>query len=472
VLLLDRLPRGSRSAAQTAQSLHRFLQLGNSGFVIVLAGQGIAAYGGDLSPETLDGIAQNAARTIDSENHAAGIAQIVRSADQERGQIIALSARLFLAALGLLAGGVYLLMRRNRKREAAGLAEARSEAQQLSNRLAAQLETLDTDFERALLAEKDATRKAQLFDNRHEAGEAFTGATRRLREAQTIHQFKMALASLQNAQNTLQRARNVLQSRPDGDTEQDTNQDIEPADAPASTHEAQNDSGLNSSAQCSSQHSANGSAEGDDNVTDDDTVIQVPPLGLDLPGARSGYALDFFTSEPVPRDEMVPVDLEINGQKRRVWASPDSAQRAVDGPPPIATIEEDGQARAWFDVPSYNAWQSYGSPALQITTMHMLLGQMPEGCSLGSARSGPGANSGGWFDRDYQGDLGSDRAAGRDNEGVPLPFADDNQTMHHSSTQASRETPFRNGSHSSGDTAGSAVLDVVDSGASSGRASS
>jgi tetratricopeptide (TPR) repeat protein len=457
VVVVQRVPAGYANAGQVAERFHQYMAMGNSGLVIVVAGRDVAAYGADLSKEELGSIVQSAARTFDSESFAAGIAQIVRAADQERGQQIANGGRFLLVTGGVLAGGVYLVMRRNRKRQAARLTDARERAQELSSRLAPQLEKLDSDYEYALLDQNDAARTAQLQEYRRAAGQSFSDAMRTLRDAQNAEQFEAALGALQSAEATMQRARNVLQGKP-------VDEGVQLPATPAMARDALARDALTST------HNGHNGATG---------VVQVPPLGSDLPGAQPGYALDFFTSQPVPRDQMVPVDLEINGQKRRVWASRDSAQRAAAGDPPIAAIDYGGRPRAWFDVPDYNPWQSFGSQVLQMMTINMLLNQVMGGYSMGSGWSSYGGYGGGWFDSGYHGGYDDGYSAGYNRgheEYAPSRSDDYDARMHDTSTQAgqaSLDSPFSGGSWSgAGSNAGSASLDVFGGSGSSGSGNS
>ena len=211
IVVLERLPSGETSAGPTAQQIYQYVR-GRRGLVVLVAGQNVTAKGGGLSQEELDDIVQTAARTFDSESYAAGIAQIVRAADQKRGQQIANNWYLALGSGILLAGGVYLVMRRNRKRNTARLNEARERACEVSVRLAPQFETLQSEYEYSLLEETDAARVTQLHEHRHAATQAFSYATNTLDEAQSAGEFEAALAALQTAETTMKRARNALQS--------------------------------------------------------------------------------------------------------------------------------------------------------------------------------------------------------------------------------------------------------------------
>lgn len=452
VVVLDGLPPNARSVSALAQAVHNFMSLGDNGLMIAVAGRSVGVYGGGLDKTTLNEIAKSAAKTFDSEGYAQGVAQIARMADEEKARGAAGTRNLGLLLVGVPVGGFLLYKRHANKLREEEAAQARVQARDLSNKLAPQFEKLDSDYEYALLAETDPNRKAALQEQRARAGEAFSASMKRLGAAQNGSDFIATVAALQAAQMQMQRARNVLENKPENDGVQAPSGDGAPH---MSTH-----------------------ARGNITQTPPD-VIEVPPLGADLPGARQGYALDFFTSQPVLRNEMVPVDLEVNGQKRRVWASRQSAQNALAGQPQIATVNNGGQQRAWFDVPQYNPWQNFGSTMLQMMTMNMLLNSMMgHSYAFGGGYGGYGGYSGGWFDSGYQGGYNEGYNDGLHHGGGYGGGSDgyDNRTQDvaNQAGEASFDSPFAGGGGwgGSSDDAGSSSMDVFGGGSSYGGDSS
>lgn len=459
IVVLASLPRGARTAGHLAQQAHGYLKPGDDGFVVVVAGREVGVYGAGLSKQRLQDIVQSSAKTFDSEGYAAGVAQIARLVAGEKARDDALGRNTLLALVGIPTALILWTRHRGKKRRAVHLAQTREAARALSSKLAPQLEKLDSDFEYALLSEDDQTRKTQLQEHRRRAGEAFSDAMRLLGEAQSADEFSRALAALQAAQSEMQRAGNVLQGRP-ADEGVPTSPSPVPPLAPMMMPPA--------------DAPANGSFNGSRPAGGADGTVEVPPLGDGLEGARPGYALDFFTSQPVPRDQMVPVDLEINGQKRRVWASRESAQSALAGEPQIATLHHEGQQRAWFDVPQYNPWHSFGAQMLQMMAINMLLNSMMgHNHAFGGGYAGYGGWGGGWFDGGYSGSH-DDGYHGRNYHDSDSARRDDGYDSRmndasHDAGVASLDAPFSGGDFSASPAsseAGNASLDIF--GGSSG----
>ncbi len=392
VVVLSSLPRSVSSVEHLAQATHEYLKLGDAGFVVSVVGQSVAVYGAGLDEETLQNIAQSSAKTFDSEGYAAGVAQIARLVAGERARSDAQGRTTLLVLLGVPAALFLWGRHRGKQRRAARLSQSREAARVLSNTLAPQFETIDADYEYALLSETEPARQAQLQQERTRIGESFVRAMKLLGDAQSADEFDRAVAALRVTQTEMQSARDVLQSR-----SPHTVAPPAPASAPASDASA---NGL-SPGGAPVNHAApnNGQA---DSATPSTETIEVPPLGSGLNGALPDYALDFFTSQPVPRAQMVPVDLEVDGQKRRVWASRQSARNALNGEPQIAIVPCEGGQRAWFDVPQYNPWQSSGTQVLQMMSINTLLNSMSDHSYL--------------FGSGYSGDNGSNNSDNRMNE--------------------------------------------------------
>jgi hypothetical protein len=446
------LPSQAKSVGQLAQVMHSFLNLGD-GLVVVVAGREVGAYGARMDRETLQGFVRSAAKTFDSEGYAQGIEQIVRSVDNERARSARQGRNLVLMIIGIPAVAIWWASRRGKKRRAAELAEARTATRDLSTQLASEFEKLDSDFEYAILGESDAAHKKLLQEQRHHMGEAFSTAMKRISDAENLQDFSAAKRDLQAAQAAMQRARNALEGKP-------VDEGVTPVSAPLPGNDA---AGAN--------------------AFDSNGDVEVPPLGANYQGAQPGYALDFFTSQPVPRDQMVPVDLEINGQRRRVWASRDSAQAALSGEPQIATIPYNGQQRAWFDVPQYNPWSDFGSQMIQMVALNMMINSM-----MGHHHgwSGGGWGGGGWSGSDYGG--GRDYGWNDSSNGIGVSRDDEysarrddgyDQRMSEASRDAgaaSLDSPLHGGTgwfnSTPGDEGASASLDVFGGGGFSGGDSS
>lgn len=213
VVVLERLPSGESGAGPTAQQVYQTLGAGKREFVVLVAGYNVAAQGAGLSREELDSVVQSAARTFDSESYAAGIAQIVRAADQKRGQHVANLRGFLLVLAGLVAGGFYLVMRSKRKRNTTRLNEARERAHELSVRLELQLQALHSNNEYSLPNEDGVTSGTQALQPRRAAAQSFSSAMQLLDNAQTADEYEAAFHALQSAETALQQARIALESQ-------------------------------------------------------------------------------------------------------------------------------------------------------------------------------------------------------------------------------------------------------------------
>ena len=205
--------------------------------------------------------------------------------------------------------------------------------------------------------------------------------------AQNFQELLGARASLMRARDAHDRSRAILEGRPL--PEPQANQQI-------------SSSGPGSMLPPAMQNS---------NAPGANEPFEIGPLGQGYQGARPGYGLDFFTSEPVPLDQMVPVDIDVDGQKRRVWASHDSAQRALSGQAQVATVQSQGQNVPWYQAPQqYNPWHDFGSTMLTMMAMNMMMNTMFSPFGYG------GMGYGGGFD--HHGGYGGGYGGGYDNGGA------------------------------------------------------
>lgn len=348
VLVFDDLPTRFRSIWQWAQYVHKNLSL-RGGLLVVATRNDIGADGGNLSQSDLQSIIVSSKKTFLAEGYPEGIAQVVRLSSERHNAGVSSGRTVIFFIFAIPAGIIVLLIARGKKRSAADLAQVRQETRDLSTNLAPAFEKLDSDFEYALLGEQDPERKRQLQERRQRVGQSFSDSMKRLNTAATLPDFVAARNGLQNAQAEIQRAQNVLKGRPENEGVQSL-----PAAAPTASGAMGPGTGRGAYSQPGSD------------------VIEMPPVGANYPGAQPGYALDFFTSQPVPVNQMVPVEIEVNGERRRVWASPQSAQNALSGNPQIATVPYQGQQQPWFDVPQYNPWHDFGSSMLQMAALGMV----------------------------------------------------------------------------------------------------
>jgi tetratricopeptide (TPR) repeat protein len=456
VIVIDRLPQGHQSAAPLTQMLHGRLGLGEDGLLVVVSDRprSLGIYGGGLDKASLDEIALRTAKTFDSEGYAAGISRVIALVDEERARQASASRNLILMIIGVPTGLILWGVQRGKKRRAAEAAQARELAITQSNRLTPLYEKLSSDFEYALLGQTDPVRRDALLASQQRAGEAFSEAMSRLKRAHTSSDYDASRGYMKAADREMQRARNVLNGL-------DADAGLQPQVASG------NDVNVAGALQ-------SGPIPAGARHVWEEGEFEVPPLGANMPGAQPGYALDFFTSQPVPRDQMVPVDIDINGQQRRVWATPDSAQRALNGDPQIATVNSGGQSQAWFDTPRYNPWNDWGSQALQMIALNVLINSM-----MNSGRSYGYGNGYGGYDSGYGGGYGGnwndDREATR-GDGLLRDQGYDSR-MDDTATSAggaSLESPFdRDWSGVNDNTsAGGASLDVFGGGGFSGGDSS
>ena len=458
VVVMDRLPGGSGNIGQFALKLHGYLNLDrDDGLVIVVTGapRNVAAYGGGYIKNdalAITKIVSGASKTFTTQGYPAGIAQIVQEFDaaeksEQRSGTIGL-----LTIIGVPTAGIIWWRRRKKANNAVQLEQLRQQTRDLSSKLAPQYEKLDSDYEYAVLGETDPNRKKQLQEMHARAGEAFSGAMKQLNVASDLAAYSGAQRALNAAAQEMQRARNVLEGNP--------------ADAGVSRTANQNNG--------QGQSQTAGAA---------DDAYEIPPLGTDEPGARAGYALDFFTSEPVPRDSMVPVEIEIGGQRRRVWASPQSAQRALNGQPQVATINANGRQMPWYNAPqSYNPWNDWGSTMLNMMAVNMMMDSIfrPH-YGYGYGGFGGGFGYGGGYGgttiiNNYDNDNGNWNSNRDDSSYNSADNRIDNTSPDYGGAGVSSlDSPFAGGGNdpvSSGYDGGSSSLDIFGSGSSSSSDSS
>ena len=358
VLVLDRLPSDpdlnrlpdDRARASFTRGTYSFLNIPD-GLLIVVTGspRGIAAYDG-YNDTTLQTIVKNSAKTFNTKGYAAGIGEIVRAWDASESSSERTGTMGLLFIIGAPAAGVWYLVRRGKKKREEETVQLHDETRELSSQLAPQYEKLDSDFEFAIVAEADPDRKRQLQEARATAGSAFSAAMKQTNVAEDYNSLAGARTGLMQAQNQMKRARNILEGKPE-------DEGIYEAPAP--------------------QFGGGRMAGAFANQNNAQNDYEIEPIGADYPGARPGYALDFFTSQPVPINEMVPVDIDVNGQRRRVWASRDSAQRAMSGQAQVATVPYQGQQVPWYGAPQqYNPWNDFGSTMLQMMAMNMMINSL------------------------------------------------------------------------------------------------
>jgi cbb3-type cytochrome oxidase subunit 3 len=366
VLVLDSLPGNAGNIGRFAAQVHKWLKM-DDGLLVVATGspRNVAAYGGFLvndQPELQKIVQANAAK-FTTQGYTQGIIGILNEheAQEASANRSANTGLLFLIGVPT-AGGVWFY-RRSKKAKAEREAKAREEASQIANELAPQYEKLDSDFEYAIIAQSDPAKQRELREARAQAGEAFSRSMKQLNAAQDFHSVFSARTSLLQARDQFAHSRAVLEGKPI------------PAPAMAGVGGGGDFGGGafsgfgNDGGTGSMLPPGMGRQQAND--------YEIAPIGADYPGARPGYALDFFTSEPVPIDQMVPVDIDVNGQRKRVWASRDSAQRALSGQPQVATVDYNGQRVPWYGAPErYNPWSDFGSNMLQMMAINMMLNSM------------------------------------------------------------------------------------------------
>ena len=349
VAVIGALPPRARSVGQVAQVLHKQWNL-DDGLMIVVSDRprALGIYGAGFDKPTLDDIAARTAKTFDSEGYAEGIARVVSLAGEEKSGRDAAGRNLLLLIFGVPTALVLWSVRRGKKRGAQNTSAARSSSEAEMTRVQSEWKILSSDLRNALSAELAPARRAQLQEAGNRAAEACRAASAKHNEATRAQDFDAARVALRTAETEMQRAREVL-SIAIGAT------------ASGATPTGATPTGATSNAGVW--------ADGD---------YEIPPLGENLPGARPGYALDFFTSEPVLRSQMIPVEIELGGRRRRVWASPQSAARSSQDPQ-IATSNDQAGSRAWFDTPSYNPWTNFGAQTLQMVAMQTVFSAMAGG---------------------------------------------------------------------------------------------
>lgn len=84
------------------------------------------------------------------------------------------------------------------------------------------------------------------------------------------------------------------------------------------------------------------------------------PAPEEAPAAASREAACFFCAKPLAPGEAQAVEIELDGQRRRVFADPEHAAEVARGtPPPIRTVEREGRQRPWFSDPTFDPRRDY-----------------------------------------------------------------------------------------------------------------
>ena len=350
VIVLDS-PPDERPLNVVAKALHTNLNMG-SGLLVMATGSPrlIETYGGGLvkSRAQLDAIEKANVATFNAQGYTQGIIGILNQHAAEESSTSRGANTFLLFLIGVPAGAGFLLWKRAQKGRAERQEQLRVETRDIANELAPAYEKLDSEFEFAIVAQTDPAKQKQLREARAQAGEAFSNAMKQLNGATDAASLAQARSSLLYARDSIENANAVLEGRP----------------APNVASNSQL-VGAPSGGQMMQSGMSGGGYDQD---------FDVAPLGTSYPGARPGYALDFFTSEPTPIVDMVPVEINVNGQRQRVWASRDSAQRALSGQPQVATVNYGGQMVPWYNAPQqYNPWSGFGTSVVQMVAMNAVL---------------------------------------------------------------------------------------------------
>ena len=372
ILVLDTLP-GSASIGKVAANFHTALNMGDGLMIVAVGGARpqVAANGGNRvsSAQDLGNIVKSQAAVFRAQSYTEGIKAVLQAhqkAEKSAGTSSGVGL-LFLIGVPSAAGVWYF--RRKKSQDAARELRLRDETRTLSNELAPQYEKLDSDFEYAIIA-ATPEKQRELREARNDAGKAFSDAMKKFNDAQSFQELLGARASLMRARDAHDRSRAILEGKPLPEPR-------------ANNYDAGGGAG-------SMLPPAMRQNSGE--------PFEIGPLGQGYQGARPGYGLDFFTSEPVPLDQMVPVDLDVDGQKRRVWASHDSAQRALSGQAQVAMVQSQGQNVPWYQAQQqYNPWHDFGSTMLTMMAMNMMMNTMFSPFGYGGGYGG-GIGYGGGYD--------------------------------------------------------------------------
>jgi tetratricopeptide (TPR) repeat protein len=321
-----------------ADDLRQRLNLPDDGAVIVGTPKGIAASSGRLSREQLNqslrqaGLDQAGAQggltgaLVTATRAVSGTAVSDRRTDTGRG------AGLLFGGLAVVAGIVGWRAHKRKKE----MDEARGPVEALRQEALTNLSYVDGYLD-LLPAGEDAERARAL---RQSAYEKYATASGVLKTAKAPDELRRAEPLLQGAVQELTGCREAIDRATGG-----TGVAMRIPELPSlKTDEQRGREYLN----LKPVEQINSEAERESYQR---MIEQIPP---------DERGVSFFSGQPMPASELVPVEIVIGGQKRTVMASRYEAEAIARGEtPPVRAFEENGQYIPWYEYRGYDPYRDY-----------------------------------------------------------------------------------------------------------------
>lgn len=316
IAVLATLPAGYSSIGQYAGRLHRSLNLGKNGLVVVvLSGrvQGVSVVTTGLSQEENSRLARQYAPAI-AANPTEGTAQLAQAvAGDINSKEYRSTTSLWLFFLVVVIAIIALIVSASRRRKQR-VAQAREPVEALRANVLSGIEYLDGYMD---VLPKNNPDSDQVRAFRQSASAKFDQGAKLLDHVTDIGDIQRAQTMLQAAQQDVQQARKAL-DRATGGT---------------------------------------GNIPGDDAVRPDPLPESQPEVQA-IPADQRGVS--FFSSQPAPLGKLVPVTITVGGQSRQVLATPAEADELRQGRmPQVRAFNVGGRQVPWYEYDGYDPYRDY-----------------------------------------------------------------------------------------------------------------
>lgn len=334
VVLATRLSGNRRE--RLAADLHSRLRLGEN-VVIVATEQGISAYGGRLGRDQVAAALKKAG--LDQAHARGGLTEAVvvatraaaTAVKQDRSADTNTTGGLLLLGAGGVAGIVgYRSLRKRRELE-----NARRPVEALRRKTLDNLSYVDGYLD-LLPAGEDAERARAL---RQSAYEEYATATGTLEQARTPHDVRRARPMLDKALADLEECRVAIDKATGG-----TGVAMSIPEIPSLATDQ--------------ERAAAARLKPVEAVRDERERDALQRAIEEIPENERGVS--FFSGQPMPMSELVPVTMVIDGQKREVLATREEAETIRRGETPrIRAFEQDGRQVPWYENRNYDPYRDY-----------------------------------------------------------------------------------------------------------------
>lgn len=316
IAVLAALPAGYSSLGQYAGTLHRSLNLGKNGLIVVaLSGraQGVSVVTTGLSQDENSRLARQYAPAI-AANPTEGTTQLAQAvAGDINSQEYRSTTSLWLFFLVIAVAITVLVVSASRRRKQR-VAQAREPVEALRENVLSGIEYLDGYMD---VLPKNNPDSDQVRAFRQTASAKFDQGVKLLDHVTDIGDIQRAQMMLQAAQQDVQQARKAL-DRATGGT---------------------------------------GNIPGDDAMRPDPLPESQPEVQA-IPADQRGVS--FFSSQPAPLGKLVPVTITVGGQSRQVLATPAEADELRQGRmPPVRAFNVGGREVPWYEYDRYDPYRDY-----------------------------------------------------------------------------------------------------------------